>query len=167
MRATSLLLPRRSARRAADPAQGKPRRLRALTLRAFGRIRHGQEQTNKQPATTQDGIYLFTRNANGGGGGGGGGDAAEFARRGNFVSQGGNGSAQLNGLVPDGVASVTLEYPKRLSRGRYFKPSVYPSAYTRTVKVQQNVLSCRVPRGAGDAFPPRMSGVPPTAQCSA
>lgn len=137
--------------------QDSSQRRRSATLRAFATLRREQEQRAEEPTTPQDGIYLFTRNADGrGGGGGGGGNAAEFLRRGSFTSQGGSGSSRLNGLVPDGVASVTLEYPRVVSRGRFYEPTVYPSALTRTVKVQQNVLSLRVPRGAGDAFPSRM-----------
>ncbi len=33
---------------------------------------------------------------------------------------------------------------------------MFPSAFTRTVHVQDNVVSLHVPRGAGDAFPHRM-----------
>ncbi|WCB94571.1 hypothetical protein DSM104299_03308 [Baekduia alba] len=58
--------------------------------------------------------------------------------------------------MPDGVASVTLEYPKKISRGRYFKPAVFPSAFIKTVQVHDNVLSVAIPRGAPDAFPHRM-----------
>lgn len=137
--------------------RGKPRRLRSVTLHAFSTVRQGQERNSEQPTTPQDGIYLFTRNANGSGGGGGGGDAGWFATHGIFVSHGGSGhGAQLDGLVPDGVASVTLEYPKRVGRGRYYKPAEFPSAFSRTVRVRENVLSVRVPRDAGDAFPARM-----------
>ena len=32
--------------------------------------------------------------------------------------------ARLLGLVPDGVASVTLEYPRTVNRGRDYKPTV-------------------------------------------
>lgn len=131
--------------------KGKPRRIRSVTLQAFGKVRDGQEKNNLQPTTPQDGIFLFTGN-----GGGGGGPIDSFRRRGNFMSSGASRSSRLSGLVPDGVASVTLEYPRRVSRGKLYKPTVYPTAFTRTVRVQQNVLSLRVPRGAGDAFPPRM-----------
>lgn len=131
--------------------KGQPRRLTSVTLEEFGKVRDGQEKNNKQPTTPQDGIFLFDT-----GGGGGGGDIDSFRRRGNFMSSGASGSSLLSGLVPDGVASVTLEYPRRVSRGKLYKPTVYPKALTRTVRVQQNVLSLRVPRGAGDAFPPRM-----------
>jgi len=64
--------------------------------------------------------------------------------------------SRLNGLVPDGVASVTLEFPKVIDRGKYYKPTVFPSAFTTTVEVHDNALSVVVPRSAPDAFPHRM-----------
>lgn len=136
--------------------KGKPKVLRSTALGEFGKLRHGQEQSAKQPATPQDGIYLF-----GHGGGGGGASIADFRKRGVFGSSGGGSnrsepSSRLNGLLPDGVASVTLEYPKKVSRGPYYKPTVYPHAFTRTVQVQNNVISVAIPRDAGDAFPRRM-----------
>ena len=137
--------------------RGKPRHLRSVALKEFGTLRHGQEQNSRAPTVPEDGIYLFTRDAHGGGGGGGGGDVKAFLSHGTFGSSGGAGNeALLSGLVPDGVASVTLEYPKTVSRGRYYEPTVFPSAFTRTVRVQENVLAVHVPRNAGDAFPSRM-----------
>ncbi|HZO37426.1 MAG TPA: hypothetical protein VFB41_11205 [Solirubrobacteraceae bacterium] len=128
--------------------------LRSAALRAFAQSRKAWAKQPEPPATPQDGIYLFTE-----GGGGGGGGIASFRERGNLTSfsggKGGNRRSTLHGLVPDGVATVTLEYPKTQSRGPYYKPAVYPSAYSRTVHVQQNVFSVHVPRGDG-AFPPRM-----------
>ncbi len=134
---------------------GKPRAIRSVALGVFADLKAQQKRANAQPPV-QDGIFLFTRNRGGGGGGGGGGNAAQFAKQGNFTSSGSRGRSTLSGLVPDGVASITLQYPKRVDRGRYFAPTIYPSAFERTVRVQQNVVSLRVPRGAGDAFPERM-----------
>jgi hypothetical protein len=133
----------------------KPRKVRSLALGHFGFMRHGQEQNAKLPTAPQDAIYLFHE-----GGGGGGAGVADFVQRGVFGSSGGGpgsrAGSQLDGLLPNGVASVTLEYPRVRSRGRWFKPTVYPSAYTATVPVQDNVLSAHVPRPAEDAFPHRM-----------
>lgn len=138
--------------------RGKNTKLRAAALGAFGKLRHGWEQNAAQPTTPQDGIYLFTKGARGVGIGGGGGGAgiADFLKHGTFISSGRDAGSTLVGLVPDGVATVTLQYPKTVSRGRWYKPTIFPRAYTRTVRVQQNTLSVHVPRGAGDAFPPRM-----------
>ena len=129
----------------------QPRRIRSVTLGTFGKVRDGQEKNNEQPTTPVDGIYLFS-----GGGGGGGNDVKSFRERGTFGSSGGGRSSRLNGLVPDGVATVTLEFPRRVSRGKNYKPVVFPKAFKRTVRVQQNVISLRVPRGAPDAFSARM-----------
>jgi hypothetical protein len=133
-------------------------KVRSLALEEFGKMRQGQEQNARQPTTPQDGIYLFSKGKDGVGvaSGGGGSDIASFLRAGLVMGSGRNTDSTVTALVPDGVASVTLEYPKRVSRGRWYKPTVYPSAYTRTVAVQQNVLSVHVPRGAMDAFAARM-----------
>ncbi|HEV7751612.1 MAG TPA: hypothetical protein VGO71_08715 [Baekduia sp.] len=137
--------------------KGRSKALRSVTLDEFGKLRHGAEQSPASPTTPQDGIYLYS-----GGGGGGGAPIADFRKRGVFTSMGtpgGKGTSPrstLNGLVPDGVATVALEYPKSVSRGPYYKPTVYPSALERTVPVHDNVLSVKVPRDATDAFPHRM-----------
>lgn len=138
--------------RLATLLEGKSPRIRSVTLQAFGKVREGQERDDEQPARPRDGIYLFTS----GGSGGGGGAVEQLTRRGSFFSSGTRDASRLYGVVPDGVASVTLDYPRTVSRGRYYKPTVYPRAARLTARVQQNVLSERVPRGAGDAFPPRM-----------
>lgn len=132
--------------------KGEPKGLRTRALRLqshAGRVPAG-------PSGPQDGIFLFSRRGDALTSGGGGGDVRSFLARGAFNSAGGGRSARLNGLLPDGVATVTISYPKRVSRGRNYKTKVYPSAFTRTVEVQENVVSLRVPRGADDAFPARM-----------
>jgi hypothetical protein len=137
--------------------EGKPRKLRSVTLEEFSHLRQGQEANNQQPTTPVDGIYLFDQ-----GGGGGGADITSFKERGVFGSIGSGDPAtdgaksRLNGLVPDGIASVTLEYAKVVSRGKYYKPSVFPSALTETVPVHDNVISVVIPRSSPDAFPQRM-----------
>lgn len=132
---------------------GEPHKLRSVTLEEFSHIRQGQEANrHQQTGTPVDGIYLFDK-----GGGGGGADIASFRQRGVFISMGGpSGGSRLNGLVPDGVASITLEYPKRRSRGKYYKPTIFPRAFKRTVAVHDNVISVRIARDAPDAFPHRM-----------
>jgi hypothetical protein len=80
-------------------------------------------------------------------------------RTGVFASSGApddTAHAHLTGLVPDGVAKVTLEYPRVVPRGRWYKPTVYRRAYQVTLTVVDNVLSARVPRPPTDAFPNRM-----------
>lgn len=128
--------------------KGKPHALRSTTLQEFGHLRTGQEGNAKLPTTPQDGVYLFQAS-----GGGGGVDFAFFKRYGVFDSSGGGEDrATIDGLVPDGVATVKLTYPKVLSRGRYYKPKVFPSAYSVSLRVQENVVSATVPRSAPDAL---------------
>ena len=136
----------------------KPAALRSAALEEFAQIRHSVERAPAVPTTPQDTLWLFTKGPGGAGiGGGGGGTSVDFfLTHGMFMSSGGSRSSSISGLVPDGVASVTFQYPRVESNGRWYKPTVYPSAYTRTVRVEQNVLSLRVPRGAGAAFSSRM-----------
>jgi len=137
----------------------EPATLRSATLQEFAQIRRSVERAPAVPTTPQDTLWFFTKGPGGLGlgGGGGGTPAAYFLTHGMFMSSGGGSrSSTISGLVPDGVASVTFQYPRVVSNGRWYKPTVYPSAYTRTVRVAQNVLSLRVPRDIGAAFPPRM-----------
>lgn len=137
----------------------EPATLRSATLQEFAQIRHSTERTPAVPTTPQDTLWFFTKGPGGAGlgGGGGGTPAAYFLTHGMFMSSGGGSrTSTLSGLVPDGVASVTFQYPRVVSNGRWYKPTVYPSGYTRTVRVEQNVLSLRVPRRVDAAFPPRM-----------
>jgi hypothetical protein len=132
--------------------RGKPHALRSVTLQEYGHLRAGVEQANAQPRTPTDGVYLFHD-----GGGGGGVDFAYFKQHGVFGSSGGGAdSATVDGLVPDGVATVKLIYPKVVSRGRYYKPKVFPSAITLTLPVKDNVVSAQVARSAPDALANRM-----------
>ena len=140
--------------------RGKARALRSTTLGEFAKLRRGWEQNAAAPTTPQDTLWFFSkgRGGRGLGGGVGGSTIADFLKYGMFSSSssGRERSSTLSGLVPDGVATVTLEYPRAVSRGRWYKPAVFPSAYRRTVRVHENVLRVRVPRGPGDAFPARM-----------
>jgi hypothetical protein len=141
-----------------DLLKGKPRKVQSLALRSFAYRRHAIETTPPASAQPVEGIYLFQK-----GGGGGGVDVAYFKDHGLFGSSGGGGdfgskhaTSTVDGLVPDGVASVTLEYAKTVSRGKDYKPTVFPSAFTTTIPVHDNVFSTAVPRSAPDAFPQRI-----------
>lgn len=131
--------------------KGKPGAVRAKTLAIFANFRKGQKAGARAPGKTVDGVYLFQQ-----GGGGGGADFAFFKRHGAFGSVGGSDHSTLNGLVPDGVATVKLSYAKVVPRGPDYKPTVYPSAVTLTLPVQENVVSTSVPRSAPDALDFRM-----------
>lgn len=132
------------------------RRQRTVTLREYDALGRRERRAAAQPLTPYDEVLLFSRTSKGSlGGGGGGGRFSQFLKQGSSVSSGGDDSAVLTGLVPDGVASLTMTFPKRVSRGRYYKPRVFKRKVVVTAPVQENVFSVRVPRGAPDAFPSR------------
>jgi hypothetical protein len=76
--------------------------------------------------------------------GGGAGDAAEIEQGSAFGGTGGFGHTTIQGLVPDGVASVTLYYPAGKIGG--FDRRHAP-AFTTTTNVVGNLLSVTIPRG--------------------
>jgi hypothetical protein len=128
----------------------QPRKVRSEALKIFGQLRAGRE---RQPTAPYEGVFILSAGPNSGiSGGGGGGSLANFAQHGAFLSIGKGARSQLLGLVPDGVASITFEYPKTVSRGPYFKPARYPSAVSRTVAVRDNAVALTVPRPPQDAF---------------
>jgi hypothetical protein len=132
--------------------KGKPGAVRAKTLSIFASFRKAQLAGARQPDKTIDVVYLFQQN-----GGGGGADVATFRKRGAFGSMGSSSSgATIYGLVPDGVATVKLVYPKMIPRGPDYRPTVYPSAVTLTLPVRDNVVEAAVPRSAPDAISYRM-----------
>jgi hypothetical protein len=134
----------------------EPRDLRARALAQFRDYRRRQERINATPPTRRDQIFLLTR----GGvvrGGGSSSTAASFMQAGILVGLGDGDPSRswLHGLVPDGVARVTLQYRRRAARARGTVPTLYAET-TRTVSVRQNVISVRVPRGIQDALPDRV-----------
>ncbi|WP_022927082.1 hypothetical protein [Patulibacter americanus] len=132
------------------------RRLRSRTLKTYAAVRRQERRFAEEPREPYDEVFLFARAADGGlGGGGGGGRFGFFLTHGNVMSTGGDDRSQVTGLVPDGVASVEMTFPKRVSRGAYYKPTVFPRREVVTAPVQEGVFSVRVPRGAGDAFASR------------
>lgn len=120
--------------------------LRHDALVSFSHFRVGQERNLKAPREAQDTIQLV-------GPGGGQATARRFATHGIFSSRISAGQpAQLTGLVPDGVASVTVMLPKIVSRGRNYKPIRYPRTIRRKVRVVDNLVSLTIPRSPEDAF---------------
>jgi hypothetical protein len=79
------------------------------------------------------------------GGGGGAGDAATIEQGTTLAGGTGTfGQSTINGLVPDGVATVTLRYPAGKIGG--FDRS-HAAAFTTTVKIVGNLLVATIPRG--------------------
>jgi hypothetical protein len=112
----------------------------ARQLRAEGRF-------DRRPL--REGVFLFGLGAHGGGGGGGGADAAEIKHQGMFYSSGTNHGSVLSGVVPDGVATVTFNFPRERSKTPQTN-SRPPASVTATVT--NNVVVTAIPRSAENAF---------------
>lgn len=69
-------------------------------------------------------------------------DMAEFAERGLLAST----QSTAIGLVPDGVASVELVFPREVRYGKLAKAIVHPSEERVTAQVQNNVFEAKSPR---------------------
>lgn len=134
----------RRARRAAPAVK---RELRRMTRS----LRRQASAADPAPRSTE-GLSVSWGN----GAGGGAFDVQEFAVRGTYLSMGTRDGSRLIGLVPDGVASVELRYPRFAPRGQYRAPMDYGRRHERTVRVQENVFVVRVPRDARDAMAPKM-----------
>lgn len=126
------------------------------------------------PSGPQESLSVFLDDpGHGAGGGGGPFDLHSFRTHGDFGSQGSGGPlppgvgglhgrhtirphkphSLLYGLVPDGVASVTLTLPKRIARGPYAPDALYPTSYKATARAHDNfVFFTHVPRDAPDAL---------------
>jgi hypothetical protein len=93
-----------------------------------------------EPAKAYQGVTFVQRTPGGGGGGILGASAASIPQHGVFFSSGQHGSSTVPGLVPDGVATVTVHYPA--------DPAGTLPAVTITAKVVDNVVVfTSVPRG--------------------
>lgn len=92
-----------------------------------------------------EGVFMLDYEANEVSGGAGGVSAGFIRREGLYGSRGRTARSRVSALLPDGVA--TLEAT--------FAPARGAKRVTRTVSVQDNVVSFRVPRAPQDAFPAR------------
>lgn len=135
-------------------ARAKGRRQLRVALREYDELR--RNRPTAKDLEPFDEVLLFTRTPDGGlGSGGGGGRFWYFLTHGNLGTSGSGRSSTITGLLPDGVASITMTFPKRVSRGRYYKPKVFRRKVVVTAPVRENVFTVRVPRAAPDAFPSR------------
>jgi hypothetical protein len=86
---------------------------RAATRR-YGDAEFAVGRYNLGTSSVYDGVFLLSEHANGGGGGGGG-QSLSSIRQGGPLGGGGGGSPPtpivMNGIVPTGVATVTLQFP--------------------------------------------------------
>lgn len=133
----------------------RSRAVRVEARRMLSEERSGSAELQKSAGS--DAIWVFTRSEVGGSSGGGSMDIATFRRRGAFVAHdGGDGSTLLQGIVPDGVATIEFEYSQLAEHGALYKPTPYPSAFRASVQVQENAFALTVPRATLDARPARM-----------
>lgn len=125
----------------------EPARVRRMALRDNARL-----MREEQPA---DG---FPRREAILGGEGGLTDLARFRTHGLFGSSqhGDDDSSTVTGWLPDGVATVEMTFPGRVSRGPHRPTTVFGDDLHVTAKVQDNILSASVDRPAPNAIPPLM-----------
>lgn len=135
----------------------------AAVRRLARRIAHGIQRVERRQnaARPREGVFLFERLPGDGGlGSGSGGSNARTIRRSGMFQSSSEGRrdrrARVDGLLPDGVATVTATYGRRGVPGFRGKRRRYAQAIKRTVPVQDNVISFEVPRSSEDAlFPVR------------
>ena len=130
-----------------------PKALRAQTTALFATQLGGDRRFDSEPVRPV-GVSLFGPSSSGGGGGGGGGTAAEIEAHGMWSSESGGTGADpartlFAGLVPDGVATVTLHYPAGKLGG--FSRRSGP-ALTVTAHVVNNVVLISVERAGAQAI---------------
>jgi hypothetical protein len=98
---------------------------RAATRR-YGDAAFAVGRYNLETSRVYDGVFLFAEFANGGVGGGGGGQSLSSIRQGGPLGGGGGGKPPrpivLDGIVPSGVATVTLQFPTSHHGSRRLPP---------------------------------------------
>jgi len=140
------------------------RRIRTLALRAEARERRAERP--RRAVEPRERVFLYERtNGNNLGLGGISADLGELERRGLLTTAAfatdprqlyDPDRARVLGVLPDGVATAEVTYPRRADRGRFAPAQVYESALRLTVPVQDNVISYQVARQPEDALPPKM-----------
>lgn len=146
-------------RRFSRQLEGRPAGFRRFALRALRRRLRGERQ--REARGPVEGVFVFDRSIFQGrsGGGAGGGGVREIRRRGSFSAsgiRGAAGRARVDGLVPDGVATITATFDRAGSRLGPQRPRRYRRVIKRTVSVQENVVSFVISRAPQDAFAERM-----------
>lgn len=111
-----------------------------------------------------EGLFVLDFTGTGPGGGGGGVPVADIRRHGLFSSSQRGGGRRgrsprsvVSGLVPDGVASITVRYGTQPVPAPDRPLKRYPQPIMRTIAVRENVVSFTVARAAQDALPRRMT----------
>ena len=129
-----------------------PTSLRVQTTHLFDTQLSAERVDDARPPRPV-GVTLFGLNPGGGGGGGGGADAAQIENQGMWASSSGGTGANpgltlFEGVVPDGVATVTLHYPAGKVGG--FSRRTAP-AITIKAHAVNNVVLVSVPRAGAQA----------------
>ena len=130
-----------------------PKRLRAGTESMFARQLSFERSSDARPMAP--GVCLIGFRPSGGGGGGCGATAADIEARGSFGTRGTSHRALINGVVPDGVATVTFCYPAGPASG--FSRKITLPAVCIKGQAINNVVVVSVPRGAANALGPMMT----------
>jgi hypothetical protein len=130
-----------------------PHALRNATTQMFN-VQLRQERSRDSLPPRPPGVDLYGLNPGGGGGGGGGATAAIIEQQGSWGSTSGGtganpGLTRFNGLVPDGVATVTLHYPAGKVGGFSRRTA---AAVTITAHAVNNVVVVSVPRAGAQAM---------------
>jgi len=124
----------------------EPRAVRRIALRTNARMYREEQPAGGFPRREA----IFDES-------GGGVDLAYFRTHGMFSSsqRGDDDRSTVTGWLPDGVATIDVFYPGRVSYGPHRPGIVYGEDRHVTAKVQDNVASFQVDRPAEDAIPPR------------
>ena len=136
-------------------SKGKPERVRRRALHFYNQ----RVQNNRRLARgiAREGVFVFSHNTEGIGGGGGGVGVKFIREHGMFVSSGTrDGTAIVDGLIPDGVATVISYFARKAPRAPGRRPKDYGKPIVRTDRVQDNMVSFEVARDAEDAFAVKM-----------
>lgn len=129
-------------------ARSEPARVRRIALRTNARLHREEQPAGGFPR--REAIFFES---------GGGVDLAYFRKHGLFGSseRGNDDRSTVTGWLPDGVATIDLTYPGRVSYGPHRPGIVYGDDRHLTAKVQDNVVSFQVDRPAPDALPSQMT----------
>jgi len=151
-----------------------PERCEAKVRRRFDRLLRGEQARFKRkarrvlrtavnliyhrPDPIAEGLWVEVRTADDRPVSGGNVSLTELRRNGylSIVGARARSRSVIDGLVPDGVASVTAIYPRVARRAGGGKTRRYPSRVTRSSPVRDNVFSVGVPRAIEYAFPPHL-----------
>ncbi|HEX4806673.1 MAG TPA: hypothetical protein VFU94_12295 [Conexibacter sp.] len=142
------------------------RRLERLLARARPAVRRAARQTMRaiteleyprHPPAPTPSIALVEATRNGRLGSGVGGSIGDLAKTGWFeLAPSDRRTSHVVGLVPDGVATITVHYGRYGSLNLFHRPR-YRTSLTITAPVQDNVVSYRVARPPDDALPLSMT----------